>query len=118
MSKRIRKLEDALQIAHSALNSGHHPLLSEELLEIKNGTARSSLTDSETNDDPPEDLENVLDSYGSLTLSDRGTEEYVAGAIVSFWRSSPLLNNAEILQRVIKELLVVSDILSTKCYFN
>ena len=83
MSKRIRKLEDALQIAHSAINPGNHPLLSKELLKIKNGETEPVGSQSNIANDASEDWDNVLNSYGSLTLSDKGTEEYVAGANVS-----------------------------------
>lgn len=37
MSKRVRQLEDALQIAHASLTSAKHLLLSDDLLAIKSG---------------------------------------------------------------------------------
>lgn len=63
MSRRIRQLEDALQIAQLSLT---HPLLSEELLAIKGGV--------EIVEDVSEENSNVetLPSIGSLTISERG----------------------------------------------
>ena len=38
MSRRIRQLEDALQISHASVSTAPHPLLSEEQLAIKYGS--------------------------------------------------------------------------------
>lgn len=75
MAKRIQQLEDALQISHSSVFSSQHPLLAEDLLAIKNATTQQG---------PPEkeDLVGVdfLDHFGTLTVTDKGTETYVGGA--------------------------------------
>lgn len=66
MSRRIRQLEDALQIAQLSLTATPHPLLSEELLAIKGGV--------EIVEDVTDEISSgeTLPSIGSLTISERG----------------------------------------------
>lgn len=79
MSRRIRELEDALQIAHGSMSaSQHHPLLSEDLLKIKNDLDQPRVA-AKGNDDADEDFVN---SFGTLSILDRGIETYI-GADVS-----------------------------------
>lgn len=73
MSRRVRQLEDALQIAQASLSSSIHPLLAEDLLSIKHGV------------DAPDDLQKELSnpewdiytSFGTLSISDRGETRFV-----------------------------------------
>lgn len=75
MSKRIQQLEDALQVLQAYVSSASHPLLSKELLEIKN---------EDTLDDPeeiPNDTEaDIHIDFGSLTISDEGNAHFVGRA--------------------------------------
>ncbi|KAI5123018.1 hypothetical protein M0805_007639 [Coniferiporia weirii] len=81
MSKRIRQLEDALQIAQASISPITHPLLSEELLLIKTGVDISVADESSANDenDPAGELTGAL---GTLTISKRG-EAYFVGRVAS-----------------------------------
>ena len=54
MSKRIRQLEDSLQIAQASLSPYPHPLLSDDLLAIKSGV---DVITNETTQDSGEDFE-------------------------------------------------------------
>lgn len=62
LSHRVRSLEDALAVAHKALSSETHPLLSDELLKIKHPLER------EVNAEPPRltEVEETIDAVGSL----------------------------------------------------
>ncbi|KAL5482658.1 hypothetical protein ACEPAI_9252 [Sanghuangporus weigelae] len=74
MSRRIRELEDALQIAHSsATGSARHPLLSEDLLRIKNHLEQPPPATREAGE-PDED---IVDSFGTLSILERGVETYI-----------------------------------------
>lgn len=92
MSERIRQLEDALSILHSAspqsssANGEVHPLLREELLSVK----------AHKPDEPPpvselemmagrEDGENqggsgIIDAFGSLSISEGGASRFFGAA--------------------------------------
>ncbi|KAH8110513.1 hypothetical protein DFH11DRAFT_1547404 [Phellopilus nigrolimitatus] len=82
-SKRIRQLEDALQIAQAALSPIPHPLLSQELLGIKAGVVSRPDSPADTvekntgNDELDKD---ILSSFGTLTVSERGDESYIPSA--------------------------------------
>ncbi|KAL5527775.1 hypothetical protein ACEPAG_6576 [Sanghuangporus baumii] len=73
MSKRIQQLEDALQIAHSSLTTSTHPLLSDELLKIKNIIEGPMHVKMETDASD----EDTVDSIGTLRILGRGIESYV-----------------------------------------
>ena len=64
LATRVRELEDGLAHAHALTSSESHPLLTEELLQIKRPLER------ERADDPPQDdkieLEEATTSLGSL----------------------------------------------------
>ena len=98
MSNHIRKLEDALRISHAYHSSIPHPLLSDEMLEVKKGIdspaaerrreravrgvsasrSRSRERRSDFDLGGDDDLEErVLESFGTLTISGRGTERFV-----------------------------------------
>ncbi|KAH8113147.1 hypothetical protein DFH11DRAFT_1510936 [Phellopilus nigrolimitatus] len=76
MSKRIRQLEDALQIAQATISPASHPLLSDELLSVKNGV--DVIVDNETPDSEEHDPTNdVSDAFGTLAISERGEVRFV-----------------------------------------
>lgn len=64
LATRVRELEDGLAHAHAIASSEPHPLLSEELLQIKRPLER------ERPDDPPQEerveVEEATSSLGSL----------------------------------------------------
>ncbi|OCB91794.1 hypothetical protein A7U60_g938 [Sanghuangporus baumii] len=71
MSKRIRQLEDALQVMHAITSPTRHPLLSDDLLAIKSGIGVFSDKTGSLND--AEELANELSSeLGTLSISERG----------------------------------------------
>ena len=64
LSSRVRQLEDALAEAYSMYNSERHPLLSDELLQIKRPLERESRNEIPT---PPEaETAEAIDAVGSL----------------------------------------------------
>lgn len=72
MSKRIRQLEDAVQILQAHLSSEPHPLLAHELLDIKNvdemDVAEKAHGKSEVE---------MYSDFGTLTISDQGVTHFV-----------------------------------------
>lgn len=97
MSKRIRELEDALAISHAKLSSTPHPLLTEDLKDIKSGidninmkarprdpTLQPNLSGPSAV--PESNWENTK-AFGTLTIGDNGqASKYfgrAAGAEVS-----------------------------------
>lgn len=86
MSQRIRQLEDALEISHSAASSNSHPLLREELLAIKRGVGPSPAavaanSENEENnhlgaadDDGTGDIEEAM---GIMSISSRGFGRFI-----------------------------------------
>ena len=89
LSGRVRELEDALRAAYSQLTDEKHPLLTEELLRIKAPLQRE--TSSATNGDPSgnkdEHNPDVVDSFGSLSISQSGRTKYY-GHIANSWVSN------------------------------
>ncbi|KAL5501529.1 hypothetical protein ACEPAH_8789 [Sanghuangporus vaninii] len=78
MSRRIRELEDALQIAHSsATGSARHPLLSEDLLRIKNHLEQPPPATREVGNID----EDIVDSFGTLSILERGIETYIGADV-------------------------------------
>ncbi|KAL5513258.1 hypothetical protein ACEPAH_3656 [Sanghuangporus vaninii] len=73
MSQRIRQLEDALEISHSANSTSHHPLLREELLAIKRGVAPPAPP-------PPSDGgpdNDYVEAMGTMSISERGISRFI-----------------------------------------
>jgi hypothetical protein len=68
---RIRDLEDALRSAHSVVSREPHPLLSEDLLLIKNS---GKLPKGESTEDE------LLERFGSLSLSHDGKSKFFGHA--------------------------------------
>ena len=60
LSHRVRSLEDALSVAHNS--EGKHPLLSDELLKIKNPLEREVVLEQPRQ----QEEEDVIDAVGSL----------------------------------------------------
>ena len=77
MSKRIRQLEDALQIEHAGRSNSPHPLLSEDLLMIKAGLDAPS--GQEVRATAPEE-EDVRQALGVLTLSDNNAVRWLGAS--------------------------------------
>lgn len=74
MRQRIRQLEDALLISHSAVSCTPHPLLAADLMQIKSGVPPST-------SGKEEDLAeaSLLEPFGTLSIADGGTEAYYGG---------------------------------------
>ena len=64
LSTRVRQLEDALQEAHNKTSLEAHPLLSDELLQIKRPLERESQEDSPQQGEA--EAAEVIDAVGSL----------------------------------------------------
>lgn len=75
MSQRIRQLEDALEISHSANSTSHHPLLREELLAIKRGVGPTTTPANEQETDGPEG--SCVEALGTMSISDRGVSRFI-----------------------------------------
>jgi len=64
LSNRVRQLEDALAEAYAVYNNERHPLLSEDLLQIKRPLERESRNEMPS---PPEtETAEAIDAVGSL----------------------------------------------------
>ncbi|EEB92645.1 hypothetical protein MPER_08814, partial [Moniliophthora perniciosa FA553] len=85
LSNRVRELEDGLRVDHAQITHEPHPLLSDDLLKIKaplqrevpalrNGAVKQ---EEESNPD-------VLDAFGSLSISMSGKTKYF-GHIANSW---------------------------------
>lgn len=96
MSKRIRQLEDAVQILQANVSSEPHPLLASELLEVKN----VDLTDvgEKEHDNSEADM---YSDFGTLTISEQGMTRFVG-------RSGAEVNNECLFQVEIIMLIGVA----------
>jgi len=70
MSRRIRTLENALRVDRAALSADPHPLLAEELLEIKKGTSSPDLHNNLDDLEDSHDNDGVADSLGLLSMNE------------------------------------------------
>lgn len=82
MSQRIRQLEDALEISHTANSSNAHPLLREELLAIKRCVAPPEPV---TKNPSPAAIAEAADgdyveAMGTMTITDRGVSRFIGGS--------------------------------------
>ncbi|KLO09688.1 hypothetical protein SCHPADRAFT_833692 [Schizopora paradoxa] len=78
MSKRIRQLEDALQIEHGMRSTDSHPLLREELLSVKKGLERDkTLSNGEAEAEDGDRGEEITCAMGLLTISEGGGARYL-----------------------------------------
>ena len=69
MSNRIRQLEDALAVLQSGCSKEPHPLLRDELLSLK-------LDKEDAPVDAGEEQPEVMDAFGTLSISDNGTSRF------------------------------------------
>lgn len=79
MSQRIRQLEDALEISHSANSATSHPLLCDDLLSIKRGIGPAIPTVPEENDGEGKEGQEgeFVDAMGTMSISDRGVSRFI-----------------------------------------
>ncbi|KAK0202815.1 fungal-specific transcription factor domain-containing protein [Desarmillaria ectypa] len=90
LSTRVRQLEDALAESHSLNSPRPHPLLSEELLQIKRPLERERL-DEQTQKESHAENADAIKALGSLSLSERGRSSFFGQAANSWY----LLKNEE-----------------------
>lgn len=84
MSDRIRQLEDALTILQSTVSGSEpHPLLSRDLLKIKSSLELHAASGANDSDGSPSrqpeeeaDLEQSIDSFGTLAIRDDGAATF------------------------------------------
>ncbi|KLO09517.1 hypothetical protein SCHPADRAFT_907684 [Schizopora paradoxa] len=74
MSSRIKQLEDTLRIAHGCHSSTSHPLLSDDLLLVKEVSEESLSTVNDVS------VDDVLDALGTLSITDQRTERFLGGS--------------------------------------
>ncbi|KZV60708.1 hypothetical protein PENSPDRAFT_659412 [Peniophora sp. CONT] len=92
LASRVRQLEDALRDAHAYKTNERHPLLTEELLQIKRPLereAKDELPPADSNmlqvtPETSEEAEEVLDQVGSLVISDTGKANFF-GTTANAW---------------------------------
>ncbi|KAM5532910.1 hypothetical protein V8D89_013462 [Ganoderma adspersum] len=86
LANRVRELEDALRASHALHSLESHPLLSDELLRIKAPIQRENLINTgATNGTAEEPGADVVDSFGSLAISDTGRTNYFGQATSSWY---------------------------------
>lgn len=66
LATRVRQLEDALQEAHSLNSTSRHPLLAEDLLQIKNPLQRERMNSRPAPSTGEQDVVDELAAVGSL----------------------------------------------------
>ena len=82
LSTRVRELEDGLRASHAQHSTTQHPLLAEDLLRIKAPLQREGLSLPTNGSD--EQGGDVVDSFGSLSISDTGRTNFFGQATSSF----------------------------------
>ena len=88
---RVRELEDALRDTHSQLSHDIHPLLTDELLKIKAPLQRETNSDRDPvvngtiKEEPSSD---VVDSFGSLSITHTGKTKFYGHTANSWVRTS------------------------------
>lgn len=78
MSKRIRQLEDALQVAHAGRSTSPHPLLADHLLAVKRGIDAPDARAG--NDEEKEVEEDIVGAFGTLTVTDSGSMRFLGAS--------------------------------------
>ncbi|KAG7093830.1 hypothetical protein E1B28_007469 [Marasmius oreades] len=84
LANRVRELEDALRADHARITTEQHPLLTDDLLKIKAPLQREI---PQNNGKPKQEEEtnpDVLDAFGSLSISISGKANYL-GQIANSW---------------------------------
>ncbi|KAK7445467.1 hypothetical protein VKT23_014886 [Stygiomarasmius scandens] len=90
LATRVRQLEDALAESHGRSSMHSHPLLSEQLLQIKRPLERERLDVPPLKDEKPENTD-TIDAMGSLSISHNGRSTFF-GQTANSWY---LLRNEE-----------------------
>ncbi|KAJ8522699.1 hypothetical protein ONZ45_g709 [Pleurotus djamor] len=75
LSNRVRQLEDALAESHSRYSNDLHPLLTEELRQLKRPLERETDMPTMQPQDKP-DNNDAIDALGSLSISQKGQTTY------------------------------------------
>ncbi len=70
MKDRIRQLEDALAILHAKGSNDPHPLLRDDLVSVDN--AEPEVDDEKVTSQPPVSTATLIDSFGTLSVSEHG----------------------------------------------
>ncbi|KAF9258724.1 hypothetical protein L218DRAFT_1063037 [Marasmius fiardii PR-910] len=83
LATRVRTLEDALALSHSTQSALPHPLLSDDLLQIKRPLERERL-DHPTTKDVKEEGGDTIDAMGSLAISPGGRTTFF-GQTANSW---------------------------------
>ncbi|KAH9933330.1 fungal-specific transcription factor domain-containing protein [Fomitopsis serialis] len=89
LSSRVRQLEDALEQAHGKTSLELHPMLTEELRQIKRPLERESQEELPQSADT--EAAEVIDAVGSLSITDSGLTKFY-GTTANAWY---LLQNEE-----------------------
>ncbi|KAI0924799.1 hypothetical protein AcW2_005572 [Taiwanofungus camphoratus] len=86
LSNRTRDLEDGLRASHALHSMDQHPLLADDLLAIKAPIQRGVLAQQAgANGVAHDDPNDVVDSFGSLSISDNGRTNYFGQATSSWY---------------------------------
>ncbi|KAF7798002.1 hypothetical protein EIP86_009212 [Pleurotus ostreatoroseus] len=80
LSNRVRELEDGLRTSHAQNTNAPHPLLADDLLRIKAPIQRDGLSLNGQDEQGGD----VVDSFGSLSISDTGRTNFFGQATSSF----------------------------------
>ncbi|KAF5369213.1 hypothetical protein D9757_010030 [Collybiopsis confluens] len=83
LATRVRQLEDALAHSHSMSSPQPHPLLSEDLLQIKRPLERERM-DAAPSKEKKVDPNDTIDAMGSLSITDRGHSTFF-GQTANSW---------------------------------
>lgn len=92
MSERIRMLEEALKASHRLTHTEAHPLLTDELLKIKEvhehseSSTRGTTPQSATGTDGDNGTGEIENAFGSLSVSQSGVTKYFGHAANSWVR--------------------------------
>ncbi|KAF9221421.1 hypothetical protein BS17DRAFT_803536 [Gyrodon lividus] len=118
LCNRVRELEDALRSSHSLVSPDKHPLLTDELLQIKaplqreppnhRNTPKAEIKEEEQNGE-------IVDAFGSLSISASGGAKYF-GSIANSWyflqNEAPEEQETEIGRLVALQNILSPEILS------
>ncbi|TEB21845.1 hypothetical protein FA13DRAFT_1819353 [Coprinellus micaceus] len=83
LANRVRSLEDALGQSHSLNSTDIHPLLSEDLLQIKRPLERERVDPNPSKEEPSSSGE-AIDALGSLSISQSGRSTFF-GTTANSW---------------------------------
>jgi hypothetical protein len=94
LCQRVRDLEDALRTSHFQVSTERHPLLADDLLQIKSPLQREPPSNRNMpRCEAKEEEQNgeVVDAFGSLSINASGGAKYF-GSIANSWVRHYLLN--------------------------